>query len=342
VLAGLVACVLFGLGAEAVRLPAPWLFAGLLGGLLVAAAPRGSDLEMPRAANLGSQAVVGLALAAAIVPASLAGVARAWWVVIGVVVLTLALSGAVALALAKTARIDRRTAAIGMLPGTAPASIAVADELGADEPLVATMQYGRVLLVVATVPLMALLLPTGGAAPAGTGAPAPAPGVDAVAGAAVVGAAGIVGARLLRAPAAALVGPLALGTLANVTGPFAVAVPEPVVDAALVVVGASVGLGLDRPALRRVGRVLPVLAGAMLALTAGCAGIGGLVFAALGTDPLTAYLATTPGGISSVLAASYETGADLTIVVAVQTLRLMVLALLAPFAARLMRAGAPA
>jgi uncharacterized protein len=159
------------------------------------AATRGAELEMPRAATLGSQAVVGLALGASIVPGSFAGVARAWWAVIGVVVLTLALSGAVALGLAKTARIDRRTAAVGMLPGAAPASIAVADELGADEPLVATMQYGRVLLVVATVPLIALLLPTGGAAPAGTGAPGPAPGVDAVAAAAVVGAAGIVGAQ---------------------------------------------------------------------------------------------------------------------------------------------------
>jgi uncharacterized protein len=339
-LAALLACLLFGLVAESVHLPAPWLFAGLVGGLLVAAT-RGTGLEAPRAATLGSQAVVGLALGASIVPGSFAGVARAWWVVVGVVVLTLALSGVVALGLAQMAQIDRPTAAIGMLPGAAPASIAVADELGADEPLVATMQYGRVLLVVATVPLIAFLLP-GGAAPGGAGAPAPAFGIEAVAAAAAVGVAGVVLARLLRAPAAGLVGPLVLGTLASVTGALPLAVPEPVVDAAFVVVGASVGLGLDRAALRRVGRALPVLAGAMLVLTAGCAGIGGVLLLALGTDPLTAYLATTPGGISSVLAASYETGADLTVVVAVQTLRLMVLALVAPFAARLLRARAPA
>ena len=304
---------------------------------------RGDELDLPRAATSASQAVVGLALGASILPGSFAGVARAWGVVVGVVVLTLVLSAAVALALARAARLDRRTAAIGMLPGAAPALIAVGDELDADGRLVATMQYGRVLLVVATVPLLALLLASGDGAGAGAGGrPEPVAGTEPMLAAAAVGVAGLVLARLARAPAAALVGPLVLGVLVSVTGVAALSVPELLVDAAFVAVGASVGLRFDRAALRRVGRMLPLLAAAMVALTAGCAGIGALLLVVLNVDPLTAYLATTPGGISSVLAASYETGADLTVVVAVQTLRLMVLALVAPFAARLLRVGAPA
>jgi len=78
------------------------------------------------------------------------------------------------------------------------------------------------------------------------------------------------------------------------------------------------------------------MAAAVLVLTVICAALGVVLLAALDTDPLTAYLATTPGGISSVLAAAFDSGAEVTVVVAVQTVRLMVLALVAPFAARLL------
>ena len=83
------------------------------------------------------------------------------------------------------------------------------------------------------------------------------------------------------------------------------------------------------------------MAGGILVLTAICAALGLALLVALDTDPLTAYLATTPGGISSVLAAAFDSGADLTVVVAVQTLRLMVLALAAPFATRVLRVSVP-
>ena len=49
---------------------------------------------------------------------------------------------------------------------------------------------------------------------------------------------------------------------------------------------------------------------------------------------LDAYLATTPGGLYAVLAAAFGTGADTTFVIAVQTLRLFVMILLAPLVVR--------
>jgi membrane AbrB-like protein len=155
--------------------------------------------------------------------------------------------------------------------------------------------------------------------------------------AAALAAAGAALATLARAPAASLVGPLILSAVAAATGIVPLAVPGLVADAAFVVVGASVGLRFDRESLRHAGRLAPYMAAAVLVLTVICAALGVVLLAALDTDSLTAYLATTPGGISSVLAAAFDSGADLTVVVAVQTLRLMVLALAAPFAARLLR-----
>ena len=138
-----------GLAAEVVGLPAPWLLAGLLGGLAVAAT-RGA-LDVPPPATVVSQAVVGVALGASIAPGSLGGIAGAWPLVLALVAATLGSSVAVAFGLARIAGIDRVTAALGMLPGAAPALIAVGDEVDADARLVATMQYGRVLLVLSLI-----------------------------------------------------------------------------------------------------------------------------------------------------------------------------------------------
>jgi uncharacterized membrane protein AbrB (regulator of aidB expression) len=51
---------------------------------------------------------------------------------------------------------------------------------------------------------------------------------------------------------------------------------------------------------------------------------------------LDAYLATTPGGLYAVLAAAFGSGADTTFVLAVQTLRVLVMVLLAPVVVRLL------
>ena len=51
---------------------------------------------------------------------------------------------------------------------------------------------------------------------------------------------------------------------------------------------------------------------------------------------LDAYLATTPGGLYAVLAVAFGAGADTTFIVAVQTLRVVVMVLLAPLAVRWM------
>ncbi len=343
-LAAAAVCGVVGVVAQVAGLPAPWLIAGLLGGLAVAAT-RSAAPALPRPLVVFSRAAVGVAIGAQVRPEALIGVGGAWWPVLVVVALTLASSVVVALVVARLTDLDRLTAVIGMLPGAAPALIALGDELGADGRLVATMQFGRVLLVVASVPPLALLLRSGAA-----------PAVDGGAGAAAVGGspsglepfltavgiavAGALLAKVARAPAGTLVGPLLLGAAASVTGVVSIAVPPPVADVAFALVGATVGLRFDRESLHHAGRLAPAMAGGVIGVIAASAAIGALLLGVLATDPLSAYLATTPGGISGVLAAAFDSDADLTIVVAVQTLRLVLLALVAPFAARFLRVGA--
>jgi len=54
-------------------------------------------------------------------------------------------------------------------------------------------------------------------------------------------------------------------------------------------------------------------------------------------DGLTAYLATTPGGLFAVLATAADSGSDVTYVLAVQVVRVVVMLLMAPLLGRVLR-----
>jgi len=56
----------------------------------------------------------------------------------------------------------------------------------------------------------------------------------------------------------------------------------------------------------------------------------------LHTDALTAYLATSPGGLDSVAIIAAGSNADVPFVLALQTLRFLVVVLIGPFLAKLL------
>ena len=83
--------------------------------------------------------------------------------------------------------------------------------------------------------------------------------------------------------------------------------------------------------MREVGRLLAPVLLAIAGLIVACFGLAGRCSPRRPTSSLLdAYLATTPGGLYAVLAAAFGAGADTTFILAVQTLRLLVMVLLAP------------
>ena len=100
------------------------------------------------------------------------------------------------------------------------------------------------------------------------------------------------------------------------------------------VIGWSIGLNFTRTILRHAARALPQIIASILALIAFCAAIGFAMSRMLGIDPLTAYLAMSPGGIDSVAAIGASSGADMSFVMALQTVRMLVVLLLGPPLAR--------
>jgi membrane AbrB-like protein len=330
-----VAAVVFGL----VGLPSPALFGGLLAGLVRALAVP-TRIAVPSRATTAAQAVIGVAMGALIDLDTLRAVAANWLPVMLVTLGTLALSLGAGLMLRLQRGISPVTGAFSMIAGGASGIIVMARELGADERMVAVLQYLRVLLIVVLMPLVA----TGvyGAAP-GSGGVAGSDGPAWPVGLALTvacGLAGVVVGRLVRLPVAALLGPMVAAAAVEMTGlTRGVEVPGLLQNAAFLVIGLQVGISFTRESLATIGRALPLALAVIGALILASAGLGAVLAAATGASALDGYLATTPGGLYAVLATATGSGADATFVLAVQVLRLFVMLLSAPLVARWLRRG---
>ena len=321
--------VLAGLLAQIAGLPAGWLVGPMLVAIALALAwPE--HPTVPRWGRVASLAVVGGVLAAAFRPSVLPLIAANWFPVCLVVGGTLLLSLAVGMLLARIARLDRRTAALGTLPGAASGMLAMSDPLGADPRLVAVMQYTRVVVVVFSAALVTRFGLVPGAAPheiSTQGVTTSQGTALAYALTALVAALGAWLGTRLRLPAGALLGPLILGVGLEQLGVARLAWPPGVPQAAFLVLGLWVGLLFDRASIKRAGRLFPFVLASAAGLVVACAGLGWALTALTNIDGLTAYLATTPGGIDSVAIMALGSGASAPLVLAVQTLRLFAVVL---------------
>jgi membrane AbrB-like protein len=334
VLAGAVAVSLL---FDVIGLPSPTLFGGLVAGLVRALAVKDPP-AMPPGAFTAAQAVVGVAMGALVDLETLRAVAANWVAVLLVTLGTLVLSLAAGLVLRLQRGISRVTGAFAMIAGGASGIIVMARELGADERMVAVLQYLRVLLIVVLMPVVATAVygasPGSGAATVDDG-PGWLVGLLFTIGCSVVG---LAGGRLLHIPVAALLGPMLAAAIVDLTGlGHGAQVPGLVESAAFLVIGLQVGRSFTRESLATIGRALPLALAVIVGLIVACAGLGAVLAATTGASALDGYLATTPGGLYAVLATASGSGADATFVLAVQVLRLFVMLLTAPLVARWLR-----
>jgi membrane AbrB-like protein len=292
-------------------------------------------LSLPPFGFRAGQAITGVALGTFLHASTLTGLGARWVPVILVSVATLALTIAAGLMLARIAGLDRPTASLGMVAGGASGIVAMADELGGDDRLVAFMQYLRVLVVTLLTPLLVPLAfgVHSHVAAAGDGALlGSATGWALTAGAGVAGA--VAGPRL-KLPAPALMGPLILTavlTLSGLTGD--VEVPPLAREVGFALIGLQIGLGFERDTVRQIARLALPVAISIAALLLACFGLAWLLELTADVTLLDAYLATTPGGLYAVLPIAYGSGADTTFVLAVQGLRLFAMVLAAPAVVR--------
>lgn len=138
----------------------------------------------------------------------------------------------------------------------------------------------------------------------------------------------------LRLPAGGLLGPLILGIVLEQLGILHLAWPSGVPQIAYLVLGLYGGWLFDRDSARGAVHMLPVMLVSTMVLVLSRAGLGWMLTAFSSIDGLTAYLATTPGGIDSVAIMALGSGADAPLVLAIQMLRLIAVVLVAAILGR--------
>ena len=137
--------------------------------------------------------------------------------------------------------------------------------------------------------------------------------------------------------AGVLLGPMILTGALVLAGPLeGFAVPDLLGQTAFALIGLQVGLRFTPETVRLLGRLTGPVLLAIAALLVASFGLAVLLDATTSATLLDAYLATTPGGLYAVLAVAFGAGADTTFIVAVQTLRVVAMVLLAPLAVRWM------
>ena len=313
------------------RLPAALMLGPLAAAVLVQTA--GGAVKVPRAFMAAAQAVIGCLVARSITPAIIGGFAIHWPVFLGVVALSIAASAGIGWAMSRLNIVPGTTAVWGMLPGAATVMMVMAEAYDADFRLVAFMQYLRVVLVAAAASVVALFFVHGGG---GRFAGGYFPPIHVQALAATAGVAMIGGGLGLasRIPAGVLLGPLALGAALNVLGWVTIELPPVVLIASYAIIGWNTGLRFTREVLAAAARALPQSLGATALLMTFCGLLAWLLVALLHVDPLTAYLATSPGGVDAAAIIAASTKVDTPFVMALQTVRVIIVLAIGPQVAR--------
>ncbi|HIA0293584.1 TPA: AbrB family transcriptional regulator [Salmonella enterica subsp. enterica] len=290
------------------HLPAAMLLGPMIAGIVLSL--RGSTLQLPRGIFLAAQAILGCMIAQNLTGSILTTLALYWPVVLLVLLVTLLSSAVVGWLLVRYSSLPGNTGAWGSSPGGA--AVLVTRLILGDSAAAVSQQViwfpplsGNVL----TTLLLAIV-------------------------------AGIAG-RLMRIPSGTMLLPMLAGALLHSQGIIEIELPEWLLAVAYMAIGWRIGLGFDRQVFFMALRPLPQILLSIFALMAICAAMAWGMAYYMQIDFMTAYLATSPGGLDTVAAIAAGSSADMALIMAMQTLRLFSILLTGPAVARFISTYAP-
>lgn len=325
---------------EAAHLPAAALIGPMIAGVL--AGTNGASIRVPPWLFGGAQIVLGILIAGSLELEIFRVIVEEWPLFLGGVLSTVAASSYLGWQISRWGILPGSTAIWGSAPGAASAMVLMADAFGADFRLVAFMQYLRVMIVALLAAAVTAAMVD---APAG---PAPAvvlfPPIE-WPGFALTVAVGLVGAmvaRLLRVPTPFFLGAMILGGLLHIGGGVTFQLPPWLLTGAYALIGWSIGLAFTPQILLHAARALPQVVGSILLLVLLGAGVGLVLSRLLEIDYLTAYLATSPGGMDTVAIIAAASGnANMSLIMAMQMARFLFVLMFGPLIARMLARTAP-
>lgn len=326
------------IGFEFANLPAPVLFGALVGGVIISLTWQRPP-RIPSVFFIGGQGLIGATIGTMVSVSTLRTLGGEWLSILLLIVGTLLVSIMAGQILGLHRNVSVRTGTFALIAGGASGITSIARELGADERVVAIVQYLRVLLILLIMPLVTTLVFRADLDRASSSIAQPSGHlVGGAVFAVVCVVVGLVFAKSIRFPAGPLLGPMVMAMVISLTG-FAegVGVPVFLVDVGYGLVGVQIGLQFTRESLSSIASILPLATGLIFGVIGICAGMGAVLASLTDIGQLDAYLATTPGGLYAVLATAADSGSNVTFVLTVQIVRVFVMLLFAPILANLLR-----
>jgi uncharacterized protein len=323
--------VLIGGGLELLTLPAALLLGPMITAILVETG--GGHIRLPRLARYIFQAVIGCMIARVLTPSIGGAFLKQWPLLLIMVLSVIAVSSLLGWAMSRWRVLPGTTAVWGLSPGAANAMVLMAGAFGADTRLVAFMQYLRIMMVATLATVVARVwLGAHGTPPATVWFP-PIHGISFAETLAIAIVGGVIG-WASRLPAGVFLVPMILGTALHSTGLVTIELPPWLLASCYALFGWSIGLGFTREILGHALRALPQIIAAILVLILFAGGLAVILVKEFGVDPLTAYLATSPGGADSVAIIAASSKVDISFVMALQMVRFLFLLAVGPFISR--------
>lgn len=299
-------------------IPAAVLLGALAGGLIC-----GRGLKVPRPGFVLGQAMIGVLVGSSVTLPLLGALSRDWLLVLMVAGGTLPVSLVVGWVVGKAARLDATTALWSSVPGIASGVVAMSGAFGARQGIVAFGQYTRVLMLVVVAAILSAILSID--AP-GAAIPSLDIGSAAIFMALAIGCALITGRY--RLPGINMFLPIVLTAILQIAGLVTFAAPGPLMWFAYAIVGLTVGTAFDTQQLRDATRAVPYYIAGSIVLIAASAAISWALVMVAGVTPLTAFLATIPGGLEWVAVLAVTAGADVGFVMMFQMTRFLLVLLI--------------
>ena len=317
---------------ELTGLPAALLLGAMVAAILVET--NGGALKVPRLPYYAAQAVIGCLIARAITPVIVATFLKEWPVFLAVITAVILASSLLGWCLGRFGVLPGTTAIWGLSPGAAPVMMLMAEAFGADARLVAFMQYLRVVFVAIVASVIArFVVHAHGAAAASVDWFPLIQWVPFSVTLAIAMIGGVIG-HYSRLPAGNLLVPMIAGGILHGAGLIEIQLPQWLLAACYVFLGWNIGTGFTRSILVYATRVLPQVTFSILSLILFCGGLAWILVVVIGVDPMTAYLATSPGGMDSVAIIAASTKVDVSFVMSLQTIRFALVLFVGPSISR--------
>ena len=144
-------------GLTRLGVPSAALFAALVVGIVLALAGLAPN-RVPRRIGIAAQGVLGVYIGTMVHRDAVDALSSDWPIVVAVAVATLVLSVAAGALLGAHRDVSALTGSLALVAGGASGLVAIARELGGDDRVVAVVQYLRVALVTASMPVVVALV----------------------------------------------------------------------------------------------------------------------------------------------------------------------------------------